>query len=225
MDKTIKTGGISNRDSFLGSKSSQDYEISSKLALESEKPSLLLHACCGPCATSCIERLANEYSIIVYYYNPNIMDSEEYYLRRDALLQFIKLFNERNEGIPNVEYLEGKYEPHKFIHKVRGLENEPEGGRRCDVCFEMRLADTAIMAKHLDMDFFTTTMSVSPHKNYPAILSLGLKLEDEVGVKFLDVDFKKRNGFGRSVELSKEYGLYRQNFCGCEYARKVEEKR
>lgn len=99
------------------------------------------------------------------------------------------------------------------------LANEPEGGKRCDVCFVMRLSDTAVMAKKLGMDYFTTTMSVSPHKSYAAIAELGYSLENEVGVDYLDVDFKKKNGFGRSVELSKKYGLYRQNFCGCNYAR------
>ncbi len=192
----------------------------SGLTLNPTKPKLLLHACCGPCSTSCVERLADEYSITLYYYNPNIMDREEYLLRRDGLLRFIKAFNEenKNRGI-FVDYLEGRYDPEKFIYMAKGLEDAPEGGARCDMCFTMRLADTAVMAKKLCMDYFTTTMSVSPHKNYEEIKKLGLMLEDETGVNYLDVDFKKKNGFGRSVELSKKYGLYRQNFCGCEYSR------
>lgn len=200
-----------------------EMETFSKLACENRKPTLLLHACCGPCATSCVERLADEYSIIVYYYNPNIMDSEEYFMRREALRKFIGLFNEDNKekGI-FVDYLEGEYEPGKFISKVKGFEDEPEGGARCDICFNMRLTDTAIMAKKLNLDYFTTTMSVSPHKSYDRIKRLGEDLERETGVEYLDIDFKKKNGFGRSVELSKKYNLYRQKFCGCEYARYAE---
>jgi predicted adenine nucleotide alpha hydrolase (AANH) superfamily ATPase len=147
------------------------------------------------------------------------MDREEYYLRRDTLLQFIRDFNKEHADTCVVNYLEGAYEPERFIEKAEPLRDEPEGGRRCDVCFAMRLTDTAYMARELEMDFFTTTMSVSPHKNYDKIRTLGLELEEKTGVRFLDIDFKKKNGFGRSVEMSKQYGLYRQNFCGCEYAR------
>ena len=189
-------------------------------ALNPQKPSVLLHACCGPCATACVERLAPDYAVTVYYYNPNITDREEYYLRQDALKQFIDEFNRENGDMYKVGYLEGAYEPEKFIEKADALADEPEGGKRCDICFAMRLAETAKMAAKLEMDFFTTTMSVSPHKNYDKIKSLGTMLEEDIKPCFLDMDFKKQNGFGRSVELSKKYGLYRQNFCGCEYARK-----
>ena len=188
--------------------------------LSPQKPSVLLHACCGPCATSCVERLAPIYSVTVYYYNPNITDREEYYLRRDTLKQFIDEFNREHEALYTVGFLEGAYEPEKFIEKAGPLAEEPEGGKRCDVCFAMRLAETAKMAAKLEMEYFTTTMSVSPHKNYEKIKNLGTILETEISPNFLDVDFKKKNGFGRSVEMSKEYGLYRQNFCGCDYARK-----
>lgn len=183
------------------------------------KPSVLLHACCGPCSTSCVERLVPDHSVTVYYYNPNITDREEYYLRRDTLMQFIRAYNEENKDAFTVGYLEGAYEPGKYLEKALPLADEPEGGRRCDICFAMRLAETARMAKELEFEYFTTTMSVSPHKDYGKIKALGLMLEEETGVKYLDVDFKKKNGFGRSVEMSKQYGLYRQNFCGCEFAR------
>lgn len=186
---------------------------------EQRKPSLLLHACCGPCSTSCVERLCRDYSITVYYYNPNITDREEYYLRRDTLLAFLKAFNEENKDTCFVDYLEGEYEPDKYLAKCSPLKDEPEGGRRCDVCFALRLAETARKAGQLGIDYFTTTMSVSPHKNYDKIKTLGLSLEEMTSSRFLDIDFKKKNGFGRSVELSKKYGLYRQNFCGCEFAR------
>lgn len=182
------------------------------------KPSLLLHACCGPCATSCIERLCMDYEITVYYYNPNITDREEYYLRRDTLLQFIRDFNIDHKDECYVSYIEGEYDVNRFKAKAEPLKDEPEGGRRCDICFAMRLAETARKAGEAGMAFFTTTMSVSPHKNYDKIRTLGLSLEKNTSASFLDIDFKKKNGFGRSVELSRQYGLYRQNFCGCEYA-------
>ena len=197
------------------------FESGSGLSLAETKPRVLLHACCGPCSTSCIERLAPDYAVTAYYYNPNITDREEYYLRRDTLMQFIRAFNEDHKDEFVISYIEGAYEPQKYIEKAEPLRDEPEGGRRCDVCFAMRLAETARMAAELDMDYFTTTMSVSPHKNYDKLRTLGMSLQQQTGVKFLDVDFKKKNGFGRSVELSKQYGLYRQNFCGCEYARQA----
>lgn len=192
---------------------------SANASLAYRKPRLLLHACCGPCSTSCVERVADEYEVTLYYYNPNIMDREEYLRRREALLKFIDAFNADNEGRTRVEYLEGEYDPERFIRLEEPMKDEPEGGKRCDMCFAMRLSDTAKMAKELGYDYFTTTMSVSPHKDYKTIAELGFSLEENTGVKYLDIDFKKRNGFGRSVEMSKMYGLYRQNFCGCEYAR------
>lgn len=191
------------------------------VSAEQRKPSLLLHACCGPCSTSCVERLCRDYSITLYYYNPNITDREEYYLRRDTLLQFLKAFNEENKDTCFVDYLEGEYEPDKYLAKCTPLKDEPEGGKRCDLCFALRLSETARKAGELGMDYFTTTMSVSPHKNYDKIKTLGLSLEELTSARYLDIDFKKKNGFGRSVELSKKYGLYRQNFCGCEFAREA----
>lgn len=196
----------------------------SKLGLMPAKPGVLLHACCGPCATSCVERLAEDYSLTVFYYNPNITDREEYYLRRDTLLQFLDAFNEEHRDMYTAGYLEGAYEPGRYLLKASALADEPEGGKRCDICFAMRLAETARTAKAMDIEYFTTTMSVSPHKDYEKIRSLGVMLGEETGVKFLDVDFKKKNGFGRSVELSRKYGLYRQNFCGCEFARAAMKK-
>ena len=189
-------------------------------ALMPKKPSVLMHACCGPCSTSCVERTAPDHSVTLYYYNPNITDREEYYLRRDTLLQFIEAFNKEHKEMYKVSYLEGPYEPERFIEKALPLANEPEGGSRCDLCFALRLTETARMAKELGMDCFTTTMSVSPHKNYDKIKKLGLALQEETGVRFLDIDFKKKNGFGRSVELSKKYGLYRQDYCGCEFSKR-----
>lgn len=189
------------------------------LILNEQKPSVLLHACCGPCATACVERLAFDYSVTVYYYNPNITDPEEYFLRRDNLVKFIDAFNEEYKDKTVVNYVEGAYEPEVYIRRAEALAAEPEGGRRCDVCFEMRLADTARMAEQLGMDYFTTTLTVSPHKNFEAISAVGESFAESITPDYLAIDFKKKNGFGRSVELSKKYGLYRQRFCGCEYAR------
>ncbi len=214
MEKRLLETGFVNREVF-----SDEMSEFFNTALEQNKPRVLLHACCGPCSTACVERLAEDYSVTLYYYNPNITDREEYLLRKEALLQFIDSFNEEHRDEFTVSFLEGRYEPEHYLAKTEALRDEPEGGKRCDVCFAMRLSDTARTAKKLDFDYFTTTMSVSPHKNYDKIKTLGLLLEDEFGVNYLDIDFKKKNGFGRSVELSRKYGLYRQNFCGCDYAR------
>lgn len=214
MEKRLLETGIVNREVF-----SDEMSEFFNPALEHNKPRVLLHACCGPCSTACVERLAEDYSVTLYYYNPNITNREEYLLRKEALLQFIDSFNEEHRDEFTVSFLEGRYEPENYLAKTEALKDEPEGGKRCDVCFAMRLNDTAKIAKKLDFDYFTTTMSVSPHKNYDKIKTLGLMLEEEFGVNYLDVDFKKKNGFGRSVELSRKYGLYRQNFCGCDYAR------
>lgn len=192
--------------------------------IKQRKPMLLLHACCGPCATSCVERLAKDYDITVYYYNPNITDKEEYSLRKDTLIQFINNFNIENKNISHINYIEGPYEPEKYLNKTKGRKNDPEGGERCNICFFIRLEETAAKASEMGMDYFTTTLSVSPHKNYEIIRTIGTELEKTYNTKFLDIDFKKKNGFGRSVELSKKYGLYRQNFCGCEYTRYVSNK-
>ncbi len=214
MKKTLETNCIE----YFRSKSDFSEQVINP-AINQRKPTLLLHACCGPCATSCIERLANDYNITVYYYNPNITDREEYRLRRESLLQFINEFNKLNKNVFQINYLEGPYEPERFIYKTKDRKNDPEGGERCNTCFLLRMDSTAEKASEIGADYFTTTLSVSPHKNYEIIKTIGVELEKTYNVKFLDIDFKKKNGFGRSVEISKEYGLYRQNFCGCEYTR------
>ena len=189
-------------------------------AAEKQKPSVLLHACCGPCATACVERLALDYQVTVFYYNPNITDQEEYFLRRDTLLHFLEAFNREHRGETFVDYIEGSYDTERYLRAAEPFREEPEGGRRCDVCFALRMEETARMTDELGMDYFTTTLSVSPHKNYSKIADLGYRLASIHHSSFLDIDFKKKNGFGRSVELSKKYHLYRQRFCGCEYARR-----
>ena len=210
-------------DAYMGFRADEFHKnVSSaymSVKLADRKPRILLHACCGPCSTSCVERLAFDYEVTVFYYNPNITNQEEYLLRRDSLIKFIDAFNEEFKDKTHVHYLEGDYKVEDFIKVTQSLCNEPEGGKRCDVCFELRLEEAGRKAKELGMDYFATAMAVSPHKDYVSILRIGQTIGEANNVKFLDVDFKKKNGLGRSVELSKKYGLYRQKFCGCEYAR------
>ena len=186
---------------------------------EVSKPKLLLHSCCGPCSTAVVERLTGEFDVTVYYYNPCITDEKEYQLRREAQIKFIDRYNEENLGDIKVYFREGIYRPAEFYILTQGLENEPEGGARCSVCFRQRLEKTAEEASLSGYDFFGTTLTVSPHKNYRIISEIGRELALRYGLSFLDRDFKKKDGFRRSVELSKKYELYRQNYCGCEYSK------
>ncbi len=195
-------------------------ECGSDMNLKLERPSVLLHSCCGPCSTAVIERLLSDYSITVFFYNPNITEADEYELRLDAQRSVIDRFNGGGRFIiDRIGLVEGAYRPDIFLHSVRGLEDEPEGGARCSVCFRLRLEETARRAKLGGYDFFATTLTVSPHKNYPLISQIGREIADSYGIGFLDMDFKKKAGFQRSIELSKEFGLYRQNYCGCRFSR------
>lgn len=177
---------------------------------------MLLHSCCGPCSTSVTERLVPDYDITVFYYNPCITDSDEYEKRKENQIKFIEEYSK--EKNLNIKFVEGKYDPEKYFELVKGLEDEPEGGERCTVCFRQRLEEAAAYAAGEDFDIFTTTLTVSPHKNYPLIAGIGKEYGEKYGVEFLDLDFKKKAGFQRSIELSKEHELYRQNYCGCVYS-------
>ena len=191
-----------------------------------KKPSLMLHSCCGPCSTSVIERLAGEFEITVFFYNPCITDEEEYKRRRDNQIEFIRRFNEQRNVLSEistldaseVHFTEGPYEPGQFLSLVAGHEEDPEGGDRCSICFRQRLEKTAEAAMMAGCDTFGTTLTVSPHKSYRLISELGNEIALKHGLSFLDRDFKKQNGFARSIELSKKYGLYRQNYCGCRFS-------
>lgn len=184
------------------------------------KPELLLHSCCGPCSTAVIERLMPDYKITVFYFNPCITDREEYEKRKANQIAFIDAFNRETPCVGKVKFIEGDYKPEVYFERVKGLEGEPEGGKRCEVCFRQRLEETARMAKSLEMDCFTTTLTVSPHKDYEIISGIGKELEEELGVEFLDIDFKKKAGFQRSIQLAKKHGLYRQDYCGCEFSKR-----
>ena len=178
------------------------------------RPKLLLHSCCGPCSTTVLTLLVSHFDITVLYYNPNIEPKEEYYKRKEEQIRFIKEFN--NE---HIKFMDCDYNNQDFRSRVVGLEQEREGGARCAVCFKLRLEKTAEIAKALDFDYFGTTLTVSPHKNSKVINKIGALLETEYGVKYLYSDFKKKDGYKRSIELSKKYNLYRQDYCGCEFGR------
>ena len=186
------------------------------------RPTILLHSCCGPCSTAVVERLRGRFDITIFFYNPNITDQDEYEKRRKTQLEFIDKYNDRIDSRDRISYLEGSYEPKLFYSAVKGLEQEPEGGRRCPPCYQLRLEKTAETASMSGFDTFGTTLSVSPYKNFELIYKLGMQLGMRYGLTFLGEDFKKQGGYQRSVELSKEYHLYRQHFCGCGYSNTAE---
>ena len=177
-------------------------------------PSLLLHSCCAPCSSYVLEYLSNYFKITVYYYNPNIYPDEEFDKRLLEQQSFIKAFPSKHP----ISFIPGPFEKERFYDMASGLENAPEGGERCFKCFELRLEKTAILAKEMGYDYFTTTLSISPLKNAEILNEIGKALSEKYGVKYLFSDFKKKNGYKRSIELSAEYGMYRQNYCGCVYS-------
>lgn len=187
------------------------------------KNTLLLHSCCGPCSTACIERLIPDYKITVFFYNPNITDDEEYERRKAAQLQFLNSYNENLPEEDRVEFIEGEYLPEDFFRACGQYADEPEGGARCTECFRLRLEKTAQAALGTGNNLFGTTLTVSPHKNYSLVSEIGCSLANKYGLEFLDMDFKKKAGFQRSIQMSKEYGLYRQNYCGCSYSKYMED--
>lgn len=178
-------------------------------------PKILLHSCCGPCSTECITRLTKYFDITVLYYNPNIEPQEEYEKRKQEQIRFIKAFKPINK----LDFMDCDYDNASFERMTEGLEKEPEGGKRCHKCYELRLKKTANIAKEKGYDFFGTTLTVSPYKNSQIINEIGEIVSKNVGVEFLYSDFKKEDGYKKSIELSKEYSLYRQNYCGCHYSK------
>ncbi len=190
-------------------------KIIKKLEEEKRVPTLLLHSCCAPCSSYVLEYLSNYFSITVFYYNPNISPESEYTKRIWEQQMLIDKLPTKHP----VTFVAGPYDSDRFYDMARGLEREKEGGERCFRCYELRLREAAEMAKKAEFDFFTTTLSISPLKNAQKLNEIGMRLAEEYGVAYLPSDFKKKNGYKRSVELSKEYGLYRQDYCGCVFSR------
>ncbi|MEG1646969.1 MAG: epoxyqueuosine reductase QueH [Clostridia bacterium] len=176
---------------------------------------LLLHSCCAPCSSSVLEKLTKDYEVVVFYYNPNIFPPEEYYIRQTEEINFCaQVYGDK------VKVIESDYFPQDFYNIAIGLEDAPEGGERCAKCFALRLDATAKLAKELGCDLFTTTLSVSPHKNAKLLNQIGATIAQKYGVDYLVSDFKKQDGYKRSIQLSKQYSLYRQSYCGCQFSQK-----
>ena len=186
---------------------------------EGRTPSVLLHVCCAPCSSYCLEYLSEYFDITVYYYNPNITKPEEYAYRLSEEKRYIAL---RTDFRHPVGMTESEYDPKVFFEAVKGLEKEPEGGARCEQCFRLRLEASAKKAKELGMDCFTTTLTISPLKNAALLNEIGEETGERYGVMWLPSDFKKKEGYKRSIVLSHEYDLYRQNYCGCVFSRNSE---
>lgn len=185
-----------------------------RLAQEEKVPRLLLHSCCAPCSSYVLEYLSQYFEVTIFYYNPNIYPPEEYVSRTAEQERLIRELPAKHP----ILFLNGPYEPDRFYDTARGLEKVPEGGERCFCCYRLRLEETAQMARAGGYDYFTTTLSISPLKNAEKLNEIGEKLGEEYQVKYLFSDFKKRGGYKRSTELSAQYGLYRQDYCGCVYS-------
>ena len=195
-----------------------NYDAEMLKVLEKNKgKSILLHSCCGPCSSYVIRELANYLKVTVLYYNPNIEPKEEYIKRKKEQIRLIEEYKKEMD----VSFLDCDYENEVYEEKIKGFEQEKEGGSRCSICFHLRLFKTAIMARG-KYDFFGTTLTVSPHKNAMLINTIGLSIEKEVGVPFLVSDFKKREGYKQSILYAKEFSLYRQDYCGCKYSKREE---
>nr|WP_302118940.1 epoxyqueuosine reductase QueH [uncultured Ruminococcus sp.] len=187
-----------------------------KITKEGRVPKLLLHVCCAPCSSYCLEYLSKYFDITVYFYNPNISIANEYNYRLSEEKRLVSLMPFEYP----VKVVEGEYLPKDYFEYVKGLENEPEGGKRCEKCFRLRLESSARYAKEHGFDYFTTTLTISPLKNAQLLNSIGEELANQYDVPWLYSDFKKREGYKRSIILSKEYDLYRQNYCGCVFSKR-----
>ena len=193
-------------------------EVLKRMKEEGERKRLLLHACCAPCSSYCLEYLREAFALTVFFYNPNLTEQEEYRRRVEEEKRLIALMIGQ-EGSSQIEILEGRYEPERFLEAAKGLETCKEGGERCVRCFALRLGETARVAAEGGFDFFTTSLTISPLKNSALLNRIGAQEGERYGVRFLPSDFKKNNGYLRSTQLSRLYGLYRQNYCGCIYSK------
>ncbi|MEG0167225.1 MAG: epoxyqueuosine reductase QueH [Ruthenibacterium sp.] len=182
-------------------------------------PKLLLHSCCAPCSSAVLETLCQHFEITVDYYNPNIDPPAEYERRAAEQARFIA----ETPRLHPLTFMKAPYQPNDFYTAIKGLEQIPEGGERCFACYALRLRQAAVTAKENGFDFFTTTLSVSPHKNAAKLNAIGFALQDEIGVRYLPADFKKKEGFKRSIQLAAEHHLYRQDYCGCVFSRSARE--
>lgn len=198
-------------------------ELEKEINLIREKgvtPTLLLHSCCAPCSSYVLEYLSKYFKITIFYYNPNISPYEEFKKRIEEQKRLIDSLPVLNK----VEFIEGDYDNSRYEELIKGLEEEKEGGSRCHLCYKMRLEETARLAKEKGFDYFTTTLSISPYKNAKVLNEIGSLLQEEYQVSYLYADFKKKNGYKRSIELSRVYDLYRQDYCGCKYSKRIREK-
>ena len=178
-------------------------------------PNLLLHSCCAPCSSYVISYLTNYFNITIFYYNPNIYPIEEYEKRKQEQIKLIKKLKHTNK----LNIIDCDYDNEIYKQKIKGLEKELEGGKRCYKCFELRLEKTAKIAKDNNFDYFSTTLTVSPHKNADILNEIGINFQNKYNIKWLYSNFKKKDGYKKSIELSKKYNLYRQNYCGCKYSK------
>lgn len=182
-------------------------------------PTILLHACCAPCSSACLERLGSYFKITIFYYNPNITEEEEYKKRLEEIKRFIKEFKVKYP----IELIEGRYNPDAFFEISKGLEEVPERGKRCYKCYKLRLLETLKVAEEKEFNYFATTLTLSPYKNASWLNEIGEEIAKGAHTKYLYSDFKKQDGYKKSIAYSKEYKLYRQNYCGCIYSRKCRE--
>lgn len=183
---------------------------------EGRKPTLLLHSCCAPCSSYTLEYITNYFDVTLFYFNPNISPQDEYIKRVNEVKRLI----DEMPSCKDVKFIEGRYEPKEFFDSVRGLEDAPEGGERCLKCFELRLSEAAKIAKEIGAEYVTTTLTISPLKNADNLNRIGYQQAEKFKVKWLPSDFKKKNGYKRSIELSNEYNLFRQNYCGCVFSKR-----
>jgi len=196
-------------------------KLINKIEGNNRVPSLMLHSCCGPCSSYVLEYLSEFFSITVFYYNPNIYPSEEYWYRVNEQQKIIDLTNAKNP----IKMITGRYDTERFYNMARGMEDVKEGGSRCHRCYEMRLRETAEMAKKEGFDYFTTTLTISPHKDSQVLNKIAEDIANQIGIESLPSDFKKKGGYKRSCEITREHGLYRQDYCGCVYSKKEMEER
>lgn len=192
-----------------------DKLMEEQISTSNEGSTLLLHACCAPCSSAVLERLSNFFKITIIYYNPNITEEKEYLKRLTELKDFIKKIKTKYP----INIIDTRYDPKEFFTIAKGLEKEKERGKRCYECYKLRLEETAKVAKKQGFAFFTTTLTLSPYKNTTWLNEIGEELSKKYQASYLYSDFKKKNGYKRSIELSKEYNLYRQDYCGCIYSK------